>query len=111
MKAMVVESENLVWKDVPDPIPAEKEVVIDVVGTGVNRADLLQRQGRYPPPPGAPPYLGLEVSGTVSAVGSEVQISKSSIFLKNSSVWKRQKPGESEIGCVHCLLEVAMQNA
>lgn len=47
-------------------------MVIDVVAAGVNRADLLQRQGHYPPPPGAPPYLGLECSGQISALGEAV---------------------------------------
>lgn len=57
---------------IPDPIPAEDEVVIDVAAAGVNRADLLQRQGFYPPPPGAPGTMGLECSGVVSAVGGKV---------------------------------------
>jgi putative PIG3 family NAD(P)H quinone oxidoreductase len=59
--------------EIEDPTPARDEVVIDVVAAGVNRADLLQRQGYYPPPPGAPGTIGLEVSGTISAVGSEVE--------------------------------------
>jgi putative PIG3 family NAD(P)H quinone oxidoreductase len=57
---------------IPDPEPAVDEVVIDVVAAGVNRADLLQRQGFYPPPPGAPGTIGLEVSGRIAAVGAEV---------------------------------------
>jgi putative PIG3 family NAD(P)H quinone oxidoreductase len=59
--------------EIPDPEPAVDEVVIDVVAAGVNRADLLQRQGHYPPPPGAPGTIGLEVSGRISAVGAEVE--------------------------------------
>jgi putative PIG3 family NAD(P)H quinone oxidoreductase len=55
--------------EVPDPRPAAGEVLIDVVATAVNRADLLQRRGSYPPPPGASPYLGLEVSGHVAELG------------------------------------------
>jgi putative PIG3 family NAD(P)H quinone oxidoreductase len=58
--------------EVPDPMPAAGEVLIDITASGVNRADLLQRQGLYPPPPGAPPYPGLECSGRISAVGQEV---------------------------------------
>lgn len=53
----------------PDPEPGPGEVVIDVVSSGVNPADLLQRAGHYPPPPGAPVWPGLEVSGVISAVG------------------------------------------
>lgn len=59
--------------DIDDPVPAAGEVVIDVAATAVNRADTLQRQGFYPPPPGASDVLGLECSGTVSAVGEGVE--------------------------------------
>lgn len=55
--------------DGPDPRPAGDEVVVAVAGSGVNRADLLQREGRYPPPPGAPDWPGLEVAGEVVAAG------------------------------------------
>jgi putative PIG3 family NAD(P)H quinone oxidoreductase len=58
--------------DVPDPVPNPGEVVIDIAAAGLNRADLLQRQGLYPPPPGAPPYPGMECSGRISALGSDV---------------------------------------
>ena len=60
------------WLEVPDPDPGPGEVVIDVAASGVNRADLMQREGHYPPPPGAPPYLGLECSGRVRSVGAGV---------------------------------------
>jgi len=53
-------------------VPGPTEVLIEVAAAGVNRADLLQRAGQYPPPPGASPILGLEVSGVVAAVGSQV---------------------------------------
>ncbi|WP_431959019.1 NAD(P)H-quinone oxidoreductase [Actinacidiphila sp. bgisy160] len=59
----------LVWAEVPDPVPSEGEVLVEVVATAVNRADLLQRQGFYDPPPGASPYPGLECSGRVAALG------------------------------------------
>ena len=64
--------EALVWTEVPDPQAGPGEVVLDVAATAVNRADVLQRQGRYPPPPGAPPYPGLECAGSVAAVGPAV---------------------------------------
>lgn len=54
------------------PAPREGEVLIRVAFAGVNRPDVSQRTGRYPPPPGASPWLGLEVSGTVAAVGAQV---------------------------------------
>ena len=55
------------------PIPREDDVLIQVQAAGVNRPDVAQRQGKYPPPPGASPVIGLEVAGTVVAVGSSVQ--------------------------------------
>jgi putative PIG3 family NAD(P)H quinone oxidoreductase len=64
--------EVLGWGEVPDPVCGPGEVVIDVVAAAVNRADLLQRQGHYPPPPGASEILGLECSGVLSEVGAEV---------------------------------------
>ncbi len=56
-------------RELPDPEPGPGEVVIDIVASAVNPADLMQREGRYPPPPGASDILGLECAGTVSAVG------------------------------------------
>ncbi len=64
--------EVLTWGEAPDPVCGPGEVVIDVVATAVNRADLLQRQGNYPVPPGASEILGLECSGVVSEVGADV---------------------------------------
>ncbi|WP_330458871.1 NAD(P)H-quinone oxidoreductase [Streptomyces sp. NBC_00820] len=64
--------ETLVWSEVPDPVPGEGEVLVDVAATAVNRADIMQRQGFYDPPPGASPYPGLECSGTIAAVGPGV---------------------------------------
>jgi NADPH:quinone reductase-like Zn-dependent oxidoreductase len=55
--------EVLRWDVVPDAEPGPGEVLVDVVASAVNRADLLQRQGHYDPPPGTSPYLGLECSG------------------------------------------------
>ncbi|WP_433053273.1 NAD(P)H-quinone oxidoreductase [Dactylosporangium sp. CS-033363] len=64
--------EALRWTEVPDPEPAAGEVLIEVAAAGVNRADALQRQGNYPPPKDSPPYLGLEVSGRIKALGDGV---------------------------------------
>ncbi|MGW8540818.1 NAD(P)H-quinone oxidoreductase [Streptomyces albidoflavus] len=64
--------EALVWAPVPDPVPGEGEVLVEVVAGAVNRADLLQRQGFYDPPPGASPYPGLECSGWIAAIGPGV---------------------------------------
>ncbi len=57
----------------PDPVPAAGELLIDVVAAGVNRPDVLQRQGAYPPPPGASDIPGLEVAGHVAAVAAGVR--------------------------------------
>ncbi|MEV7616757.1 NAD(P)H-quinone oxidoreductase [Streptomyces sp. NPDC089799] len=64
--------EALVWADVPDPVPGEGEVLVEVAASAVNRADVLQRRGFYDPPPGASPYPGLECSGRITAVGPGV---------------------------------------
>lgn len=64
--------EVMVWQEVPDPVAGPGEVLIDVAASAVNRADLLQRQGFYPPPPGASDILGLECSGSIAAVGDGV---------------------------------------
>ncbi|MBB2993771.1 putative PIG3 family NAD(P)H quinone oxidoreductase [Mycolicibacterium iranicum] len=73
MRAIVADpSGELTWQSVPDPVPAPGEVVIKVTAAGVNRADLLQAAGNYPPPPGASDIMGLEVSGTVAALGDGV---------------------------------------
>ncbi|WP_225228176.1 NAD(P)H-quinone oxidoreductase [Oerskovia rustica] len=63
---------ELTVSDLPDPVPGPDEVLIDVVSSGVNPADLLQRAGKYPPPAGAPVWPGLEVSGVISSVGSRL---------------------------------------
>jgi putative PIG3 family NAD(P)H quinone oxidoreductase len=76
MHAIVVDEpggpDALTWQDVPDPRPAPDEVVIEVAAAGVNRADVAQRQGVYPPPPGASEIIGLECSGRIAEVGAEV---------------------------------------
>jgi len=73
MRAIVVEAPfRLVWQEVPAVAAQTGEVVIDVISTGVNRADLLQAAGNYPPPPGASPILGLEVSGRIAELGDGV---------------------------------------
>ncbi|MFL6129607.1 MAG: NAD(P)H-quinone oxidoreductase [Mycobacteriales bacterium] len=64
--------EVLDWTEVPDPEPAPGEVLVEVAASAVNRADLMQREGHYPPPPGAPPYPGLECAGRISALGAGV---------------------------------------
>lgn len=64
--------EVMAWADAPDPVPGHGEVLIEVAAAGVNRADLMQRQGLYPPPPGASEVIGLECSGVIAALGDGV---------------------------------------
>ncbi|WP_426988410.1 NAD(P)H-quinone oxidoreductase [Pseudarthrobacter sp. Y6] len=63
----------MVWAPVPDPVAGPGEVIVQVAAAGVNRADLLQRQGHYPPPPGASEILGLECAGIICDLGDGVQ--------------------------------------
>jgi putative PIG3 family NAD(P)H quinone oxidoreductase len=76
MHAIVIEEPGgpdvLSWNEVADPICGPDEVVLDVAASAVNRADIMQRQGHYPPPVGAPPWPGLECSGVVREVGTAV---------------------------------------
>ncbi|MCP9952031.1 MULTISPECIES: NAD(P)H-quinone oxidoreductase [Actinomadura] len=76
MHAIVIrepgDADVLAWTPVPDPAPKPGEVLIEVAASAVNRADVMQRMGFYPPPPGAPPYPGLEVSGRIAELGADV---------------------------------------
>src|ERR1700685_3349656 len=76
MRAVVISEPGgpdvLQLAEVPDPAAGPGEAVVEIVGAGVNRADLMQRMGLYPPPPGAPPYPGLECSGRIAALGEGV---------------------------------------
>ncbi len=76
MKAVLIQNDerkSLVWSDVPDPVARPDEVVIKVAYAALNRADLMQRAGDYPPPPGCPEWMGLEVSGEVVSMGEEAK--------------------------------------
>ncbi len=76
MKAIVVQQDKkdnpLSWEEVPAPDYGSAEVLVDIQAAALNRADLMQRAGHYPPPPGAPDILGLEMAGAVAAVGANV---------------------------------------
>ena len=77
MKAVTIptpgDADSLVLADVPDPLAQPGEAIVEVAAAGVNRADLMQRMGFYPPPPGASPYPGLEVSGRIVELGADTQ--------------------------------------
>lgn len=73
MRAIVAESpDQLSWQEVPDVSAGPGEVLVKVAAAGVNRADVLQAAGKYPPPPGASEIIGMEVSGVVAATGDDV---------------------------------------
>ena len=72
MKAILIAADkSLIWSEASDPAPRPDEVLIEVHCAALNRADLMQREGDYPPPPGCPEWMGLEISGVVQAVGEE----------------------------------------
>ena len=80
MKAILInEDKSLSWSDVPDPIIKPDEVLVKIEAAALNRADLMQREGDYPPPPGCPEWMGLEISGEIVEVGNGV---------KEKSNWK-----------------------
>ena len=73
MKAMLIdENKNLVWSEVPYPKMGDDEVIVKIHAAALNRADLLQRQGKYPSPAGCPPWMGLEISGEIIELGKNV---------------------------------------
>lgn len=76
MKAIIIQTEEkdrpLRWQDVPDPTFGPEEVLVNIHAAALNRADLMQRAGHYPPPPGASEILGLEMAGEIAAVGKAV---------------------------------------
>ncbi len=74
MKAILVgKNRELSWSDVPDPVLGEDDVLVKIEAAALNRADLMQREGDYPSPPGAPAWMGLEIAGTVVAVAEGAQ--------------------------------------
>ena len=80
MKAiLVMTDQSLCWSDVPDPVIKPEEVLVKIHAAALNRADLMQREGDYPPPPGCPEWMGLEISGEIVEIGEEA---------KEKSDWK-----------------------
>ncbi|MBQ9113106.1 MAG: NAD(P)H-quinone oxidoreductase [Clostridia bacterium] len=80
MKAILVNKDrSLSWSDVPDPVIVSDEVLVRIEAAALNRADLMQREGDYPPPAGCPEWMGLEIAGTIAEIGDEA---------KEKSSWK-----------------------
>ncbi len=75
MKAILVnEDKTLRWDNVPDPVCGEEDCLVKIEAAALNRADLMQREGDYPPPPGCPEWMGLEIAGTIVEVGTEAAV-------------------------------------
>ena len=73
MKAILVNDDrSLRWDNVPDPVVGPEDVLVKIEAAALNRADLMQREGDYPPPPGCPEWMGLEIAGTIVEMGAEV---------------------------------------
>ena len=71
MKAILVNDDrSLRWDNVPDPVLGEEDVLVKIEAAALNRADLMQREGDYPPPPGCPEWMGLEIAGTIVEIGA-----------------------------------------
>ena len=71
MKAILVNDDrSLRWDDVEDPVCAAEDCLVKIEAAALNRADLMQREGDYPPPPGCPEWMGLEIAGTIVEVGA-----------------------------------------
>jgi len=74
MKAILVnDDKSLRWDSVPDPVLGEEDCLVKIEAAALNRADLMQREGDYPPPPGCPEWMGLEIAGTVVKVGKKAK--------------------------------------
>ncbi|MBQ8606137.1 MAG: NAD(P)H-quinone oxidoreductase [Clostridia bacterium] len=74
MKAILVNDDrSLRWDDVPDPVMGDEDCLVKIEAAALNRADLMQREGDYPPPPGCPEWMGLEIAGTVVKVGKNAK--------------------------------------
>lgn len=74
MKAILVnDDKSLSWRNVPDPQIKSEEVLVKIYAAALNRADLMQREGDYPPPPGCPEWMGLEISGVIVEMGDEAK--------------------------------------
>ena len=72
MKAILVnDDKSLRWDNVPDPVCGPEDCLVKIEAAALNRADLMQREGDYPPPPGCPEWMGLEIAGTITEVGTE----------------------------------------
>ena len=88
MKAILVNDDrSLRWDDVPDPICGDEDCLVKIEAAALNRADLMQREGDYPPPPGCPEWMGLEIAGTIVKVGTEAAKKSLENMIKDNPAW------------------------
>ena len=74
MKAVLIgEDKKLYWGEAQDPIVKSGDVLLEIHAAALNRADLMQREGDYPPPPGCPEWMGLEIAGVITKMGEEAK--------------------------------------
>ena len=100
MKAILVNDDrSLRWDDVPDPVMKDEEVLVKIEAAALNRADLMQREGDYPPPPGCPEWMGLEVSGEIVAM---TEGAKAKSGYKIGSIGNQGKFFFVHIVCMAC---------
>ena len=88
MRAVLInDDKSLSLREVPDPVIKDDELFIKVMASGVNRADLLQREGNYPSPEGCPEWMGLEIAGVIAQMGDEAKAAHD-ILYKGQNVGK-----------------------
>ena len=94
MKAILVNDDrSLRWDNVPDPVIKADEVLVEIHAAALNRADLMQREGDYPPPPGCPEWMGLEIAGVITQMGDEAK-AKSNWIAHELDAWMSEiSPG------------------
>ena len=78
---------KLIWAEAEDPVIKDDEVLLQIHAAALNRADLLQRAGQYPPPPGWPDRFGLEAAGVITAVGKDAMVVVFELIMFDSAIW------------------------
>lgn len=97
MHAVTIENGEILWRPHPDPVPSDTQVLVKVRASSLNRADLLQRDGRYPPPPGTPADIpGIELAGEVLSCGARVETLKPGDHIASLV----PGAGQAELACV-----------
>ena len=92
MKAILVnDNRSLRWDDVPNPTVKDDEVLIKIEAAALNRADLMQREGDYPPPAGCPEWMGLEIAGEIVEMGEDAKVAVRNVRRDALDKFKKQE--------------------